>query len=165
MGILGWLRGGGAFPEFVPRDSEESFREFGEAAGSVIDTLSAPQAVELMLRHYGTLRARGCSLEQDGDMLLFQWGAYDWGDGEHFEFDLTRQFIVEDADGDDGMSQLSLTLQFPPSDALRALSSGNRWCHTPAGLGEFEAFIRGSEAYRVLEHLPPAKVAIGWGGV
>jgi hypothetical protein len=28
-------------------------------------------------------------------MLLFQWGTYDWGTGEHFGFNLTRQLIGE----------------------------------------------------------------------
>ena len=34
----------------------------------------------------------------ESDMCLFQWGAYDWGDGRHFEWNLTRQFAVHDGD-------------------------------------------------------------------
>lgn len=165
MGILGWLKGGKAFPEFAPRDSEVSFREFVDSAGLAIDSLTAPQAVELMLRHYATLRVLGCSTDDDGDMLLFQWGTYDWGAGLHFEFDLTRQFILDGADGDVGISQLSLTLHFPASDDLRRLGSGDRWCHAPGDLEEFRAFVLGSDVYRALEQQPPAKVLVGWGGV
>lgn len=165
MGLLGWLKGSKAFPEFAPPPSEDSFRQFVEAARLDVGSLSACQAVDLMLRHYATLRAQGCSIDEDGDMLLFQWGMHDSRQADHFEFDLTRQFTVDDTDGDDGISQLSLTLLFPASEDLRRLESGNRWCHSPADLDDFRAFITGSEVYRALEDQAAATVGIGWGGV
>jgi hypothetical protein len=59
--------------------------------------------------------------ETDGDMLLFQWGTYDWGMGKSFEIDLTRQTIddLDDVDAQtDSMRQLHITLKFEHSLAV-----------------------------------------------
>ncbi len=36
-----------------------------------------------------------------GDMLLFQWGINDWGNGPALEINITRQLIATDDDGDE----------------------------------------------------------------
>jgi hypothetical protein len=51
--------------------------------------------VSAMIIFYRDLRAEDCRFESDGDMLLFQFGTYDWGNGPRFEFDVTRQLIAE----------------------------------------------------------------------
>jgi hypothetical protein len=68
-------------------------------------------------------------LHVENDMCLFQWGRYDSGGVSHFECDFTRQFVLEDADGDyDHMEQLSLTLLFTPDESgLAELGSGELW--------------------------------------
>ena len=82
-------------------------------------------------------------------MLLFQWGTYDWGQGEHFELDLTRQltWIDRDVSPDADIWQLSLTFMFPTIETLRGLGSGNKWCASPAEVDDFNAFVRGQNAY------------------
>jgi hypothetical protein len=66
--------------------------------------------------------------DQDGDGILAQYGTYDWGDGEHFELDMTRQFIFADEDGEySHMAQLQCTFEFVPNDELRALGDDNLW--------------------------------------
>ena len=54
-----------------------------------------------MLRFYGDESVAGCRDDGAGDMLLYQWGTYDWGAGESFEFDITRQLIFADDEDDD----------------------------------------------------------------
>jgi hypothetical protein len=93
-----------------------------------------------MMRFYRDIRADDVRLEADGDMLLFQWGTYDWGRGPHFEVDLTRQ-LIRDKGEDDDIWQLHLTYRFRPSDVLRALGEGNRWCSLPTDLPAFEDFV------------------------
>jgi hypothetical protein len=109
--------------------------------------LTPAAAVEAMLAFYRDVRADECVLEKDGDMLLFQWGTYDWGEGPRFEVDVVRQFVVE-VDGEDGISGLHVTFRFAPDDETKALGAANRWCPSPAGLSEFRAFIEQSAAYR-----------------
>jgi hypothetical protein len=104
---------------------------------------------------YREVRPTGCEKELDGDMLLYQWGTYDWGQGRYFNLDLTRQFILEGAEDDEGIFQLAFRFLYPPSRALDALKDGNRWCHSPADLEEFERYVISSDAYRaVLGQLP-----------
>ena len=49
------------------------------------------------------------------DSLLFQWGIFDWGEGEHFEIDVTRQLAP---DNRDEIQHLHTTLLFEISNEL-----------------------------------------------
>ena len=108
-----------------------------ESRGATLETLSVHDGLATMMEHYRTARADDCSLDEDGDMLLFQWGTYDWGRGPFFEIDLTRQFATGDGD-DENIWQLSLTFMFWPT---RTLAAGHRWCARPGELDEFARFL------------------------
>jgi hypothetical protein len=82
-------------------------------------------------------------------MLLFQWGTYDWGQGEHFQLDLTRQLILNDEAEDEDIWQLSLTFLFDPVGDLKAVGAGNEWCQSPHALAQFRDRVRGSTAFVV----------------
>ena len=101
--------------------------------------------IACMLDFYRDERVSDCRLEDDEDMLLYQWGTYDWGEGRWFELNITRQFISED-DEDEGVFQLSVTAKYSPTPELEALRSGNRWCGSPDGLYEFRDFLMDSQA-------------------
>jgi hypothetical protein len=64
----------------MTRHIEAAFEAF--AAGQGIDLHAAPPStgVPAMLRFYADVRANGCK-DADRDMLLFQWGTYDWAIG------------------------------------------------------------------------------------
>ena len=101
----------------------------------------APNAgFESLLGFYRDIRVGDVDLDADGDMLLFQWSIYDWGQGPHFEVGLVRQLIGVVGEDED-IWQLQLTYRFTPSDALRGMASGNRWCALPGDLPTFEDFI------------------------
>jgi len=163
LSFLDRLRGRRPNDAFKPADSAVAFEDFVLDAGGDLGDLSLSRAVELMLGFYESVRAVGCSLDDDGDMLLYQWGTYDWGDGPSFQVDITRQFIS--AEDDDAVSQLSLVLHFSPTAALDALDAGNRWCESPEQLEDFANFIRASEPYLALEGSRPDPVAFEWSEV
>ena len=124
-----------------------------------LSALSPADGVALMLTFYQDERADGCEIDKDGDMLLYQWGCYDWGQGESFDFNITRQFI--DAAGEDEeIRQLSLTFKFKPSDSLRKLADGNRWCSSPDEVDEFRSFVEHSAAYKAVAKAKPADVTL-----
>ena len=126
--------------------------EFGRhlaQRGEVESALTPAAAVASMIAFYRNVRAEECDLEADGDMLLFQWSAYDWGEGPRFEFDITRQFIIGVGDDDD-IRQLQVTFRFKLDDSLRPLAAGNRWCRTPHELADFSSFIEGHPAYHAV---------------
>jgi hypothetical protein len=72
-------------------------------------------------------------------MLLLQWGRYDSGQGERFEVDFTRQFIVE-TEEDPPVLQLQAALYFP-RDVLDDLASGQCWCSSPAELDSYRSTL------------------------
>lgn len=128
------------------KKARQEFERYLKARGTDLRALSPAASLEAMLAFYRDVRAEGCDLEQNGDMLLYQWGTYDWGKGTHFEFDITRQLILEPGE-DENIWQLSLTFRFTPDDDLRALDSGNKWCSSPAEAEAFAAFVRAHAAY------------------
>ena len=128
----------------------EHFRDYLRRLGDH-DLPAAPaDGATRMLAFYKDVRAPEVDLAHDGDMLLFQWGTYDWGEGPMFEVDLTRQFIAHEGEDDD-IWQLHLTYRFAPSETLRAIGKGQRWCSHPNDIAEFERFIGAH----------PAMVAVG----
>ncbi|HEY4187918.1 MAG TPA: hypothetical protein VGP07_22775 [Polyangia bacterium] len=100
-------------------------------------TPNTPRAgIEKMASFYNDVRVDDVDLESDGDMLLFQWGTYDWGDGPTFEVGITRQ-LIRGTGEDDEIWQLHLTYRFPPSEALVAIGDGDCWCTRPAEAASF----------------------------
>ena len=148
-----------------PSRSAKEFKKFAESSGKRISEVSASDAVELMLEFYRKIRATNCPIDDNGDMLLYQWGVYDWGKGETFNIDITRQFIIKGSSGDEGMSQLSFTLHFTPSEKLHKIRDGNRWCESLSELEDFREFILNSEAYQAIRDLRPARVELDWSGI
>jgi hypothetical protein len=125
-------------------------------SGLTLERLQVHEGFAFMFEFYRLQRADGCPPENDGDMLLYQWGTY--GRDECFELDLTRQFIIGDAE-DENIWQLSLTFKFASTDKLLTLGSGSKWCHEiwPRAVDDFEQFVRESEAYRAVAGLRPLK--------
>jgi hypothetical protein len=122
-----------------------------------LSSLSPADGIAVMLAFYHDERAEGCEIDEDGDMLLYQWGCYDWGQGEYFDFNITRQFM--DAAGEK-IQQLSLAFKFKPTDSLRNLADGNRWCHSPDEVSEFRLFIESSAAYNAVANAKPTEIAL-----
>ena len=137
-----------------PRFAKKRFLEILDDAGQHLKTLEPATGIDLMLGYYRDERADGCVIEEDGDMLLVQWGDFDEG---VFEFDITRQFIDEEAE-DENIRQLSLTFAFKQTDALRKIVEGNRWCHSPMEIAEFRAFILASAVFSAVSQLTPKRV-------
>lgn len=148
--------------EMKPSTSATSFDEFLAQRHLAIATLTIPQLVENTLAFYRSVRALGLAPNHDADMLLFQWGVFNWGKGEFFEFDITRQFISAGKTGDDAISQLRCTAYFIPTPSLRAIPVSNRWCTSISEAESFSNFIISSAAYRAVQGSKPSKVAASW---
>lgn len=139
--------------------AKKRFLQMIKPTAPQLSSLSPGEGIALMLSFYQDERADGCEIGEDGDMLLYQWGCYDWGQGEMFEFNITRQFM--DAAGEDeDIRQLSLTFKFKPSESLRKLTDGNRWCRSPDEIREFRSFIESSAAYKAVAKVKAADVTL-----
>ncbi len=143
-------------------DAADRFRDFAVAEGVDFESALAPQLVGLMIEWYATERVDEANMQADGDMLLFQWGTYDWGDGPSFQYDITRQLIDENDPDDDGaIWQLSVTAHYPENLGRKG-GSGSRWCHSPHELGDFWAFIQDCDATQLVRERPPSYVEINY---
>jgi hypothetical protein len=125
-------------------DAEKKFEEYLTERASDLTAVTGANAVELMIGWYETQRVDDVSIHS-GDMLLFQWGTYDWGNGPFFEYDITRQLIGQDQEDDD-IWQLSLTVHAASTPKAKAVGAGNRWCAGLADLAEMRDFISRSPA-------------------
>lgn len=139
------------------RNALREFERLLEARGITSSEVSARDGIEAMLDFYRDTRADDCSVDEDGDMLLFQWGTRDCGHGPELEVDITRQLIPGDGKDDD-IYQLSLTFFFPP----RQLASGDRWCQAPDELDELAAFVRTHEVYAAVAESRPDRVELDY---
>ncbi|MFZ9395780.1 MAG: hypothetical protein ACO25F_06950 [Erythrobacter sp.] len=101
-------------------------------------------------------------MDQDGDMLLFQWSSKPDG----IWVDLTRQVIwldladPDDEEGEPVFMQLSLAYRFSPDAGAALDGSGNRWCHSIAQLDEFLAWMVEEPAYRHAVAQTPIEVEL-----
>ena len=132
----------------------ESSTELLRRIAVPVDRLTTRQGIDAMLAFYADQRADGVHMDEDGDMLLFQWGVYSFSEPPTFQINLTRQFILPE---EDEPYQLSLTFHYAPSDQMKALKEGNRWCHSTADLPEFTTFIDRSAAVARIPTLNPSK--------
>lgn len=133
-------------------------RSFARRQGMEMDHLTARDIADLMVGFYLDYRADDCDLEADGDLLLFQWGVADRGQGEAFEYNLIRQFEVRSTvptaqNGQpEGTWQLVLSLRLSPTPALTDVGIGNHWCISPDEVDDFRAFIAAHPSTRFAEH-------------
>ena len=111
----------------TPSESLASFKAFISTSGVALESCSPREGLAQMFAFYDEVAPVGCS-GPDGDMLMFQWGTYDWGAGRNFELNITRQFMEEGAEDDDAISQLSLTYRFEPTTELEEIEPGNLIC-------------------------------------
>jgi hypothetical protein len=129
--------------------AKEEFINLLSQSNYKLDELKPSEGISLMLKFYRQVRAENCALDEDGDMLLYQWGTYDWGTGRSFAFNITRQFVDSSKEEDeDAMSQLSLTFYFQPIPKLNEMKASNQWCSAPEELDDFMTFIIASEAFQ-----------------
>ena len=141
-----------------PETAKIEFETFIGKRHIPLETLTLSKGIHLLIEFYQQVRADGCPIDDDGDMLMFEWGVYDWGGGLFFQCHITRQFIKSRTEGDDGISQLTIRFCFPTSGKLAALESGSRWCSSLSELQSFKSFITESAAYRAVSIAHPSNV-------
>ena len=62
-----------------PEVAAAEFEKFLALRALESSRLTAEQVLSAMLAFYRDERAEGCRFERDADMLLYDWGTYNWG--------------------------------------------------------------------------------------
>jgi hypothetical protein len=106
--------------------------------------LASPDPLQtwMTFKEFAALPVDGVDPE-GGDMFLFQWGVYDWhdGNGERFQIDFTRQFVVNAPSGDyDHMEQLHCTFYYEAGPQFDEFGSGDDWLQDVSAAESFPVF-------------------------
>jgi hypothetical protein len=142
-------------------EAEASLRDHLAKVGLRLDGDDAAPVLEAMMDWYAAERAVDAApLDEDGDMLLFQWGTHDWGAGRVFEYDLTRQLVRADELEDEGIIQLSLTYRYPMTDATAALGSGHSWFGSPGDLAVLRREMEAHPASSAIRSVTPQEISM-----
>jgi hypothetical protein len=136
-----------------PNESVKAFEDFAIARGLDLRVSTPREGIEAMLE----FRAGTACLTCSDDMLLYQWGSYDWGAGKHFELNITRQFVESELEDDDAISQLSLTYMYKLSAELLALGASNCW---EDGSPDFRQFIFKSPSFTAVADTKPDQLEL-----
>lgn len=111
--------------------------------------MTAELLVELSIVLFSELKVKEISdsVYKDNDMLLYQYGTYNWGNefGNHFSFDITRQFIAPEQDEP---YQLCFTLIYEP-EQFKDIDSYCCWSDIFTDINNFASYIRTTDGFKV----------------
>lgn len=123
-----------------------------------LQLLTPARGIALALAFYRDERVEGCALEDDADMLLFQWGIH----GATAYLDITRQLLRDGSGEDEDIWQLSLLFEFHSAPGFTRPDSGNEWCSDLLALPHFEAFIHNSPLFQTFAEHTPLSVRLSY---
>ncbi len=116
---------------------------------------TAQKALELVIDFYGDILLEGVDYDiPDNDMLLFQYGIYDWqdGNGENFSVDITRQFLL---DNNEEAYQLRFTLFYPTNQIGRDIKGQSLWSIDSPNIKEWYSKINMTEGFiKAADYIP-----------
>jgi hypothetical protein len=121
------------------------------------DRLTPRELLTTMIADYEGTAIMGCDREHGGDMLLAQWGTYDFFGQPEYHFDVTRQFIIT-AFEDGPMTQLGVTLRYEPRDELN--HEGNIWNAEYPTLEAFRHAVEGAPGFQAVADRATPTVSI-----
>jgi hypothetical protein len=148
-----------AWPPVDPEDLQAGFEHFASVAGVDLETAPHATVFDTMLRFYAEVRVNGCDPADDEDMLLLDWGSYDWGRGRAYEIDLSRQVVLPGRT-DEAVIQLHVVYRFPNEGALAKIPVGNDWWGSPGSVDEFAAVLNSNVALAAAAGAEPQSVEI-----
>ena len=126
---------------------EKAFFDYLGAKDLSKEVLSLITLPAIFLNYYDLVRFEQLSRENDQDMLLFEYGIYDWGKGRNFEISLTRQFYeVFPQSESQRIFQQKIIFFFAPKK-YEQVTSFNKWSCDCTNLTEFEAQIVNSSGF------------------
>ena len=138
--------------------AKEHFEKYLSERRLSVEQVDAENALVAMAGFYLDVRADKVDMEQGGDMLLFDWGTYEWDDGPRFQYCVSRQFIL---DGEVPQCwHLALTLYYDSDSRTLTLDAGQRACPSFADLDSFMAFVDGAPATRYARRRHPSGIRL-----
>ena len=124
-----------------------------------VSQLTPQDGIAAMCDFYSGTRVDGAAIENDRDMLLYQWGVDTFNTPNSFQLNITRQLNIA---GESQPYQLALAFHYPAAGALANIALGNQWCRSPGELPAFRQFIELSEAYQAVAESRPERATLNF---
>jgi hypothetical protein len=140
-------------------DLESEFRRYLDESDSDVADSNPKSALDSVASFYRIARFENCDVDNDGDMLLFQWGVNDWGDGEFFDVDFTRQ-LIDGSNDENLITQVSFRFRYPATDQFRAIEPSNVWCEHIDMINRFSDDILASRSFQLANRMTQSKTDI-----
>ncbi len=124
--------------------------------------LGTDEFISLAIKLFKTIKIDDMSDSDDfDDMLLFQYGVYDWGDknGLHSSFDISRQFCIP---SEDEPYQINFTLIFEET-LFAGLEPHSEWSDGFDCIDTFCEYIKSTPAYKLSCDKKPVKFELHFG--
>lgn len=145
-----------------PETSGDALRRYLAANVGGVDAAPIAAFVAGAVGFYRDVAVGGRMRGEGSDMLLFQYGCYDWGEGPAFEVDVTRQF-AHDRWGT--LSQLHARTSFAVEPELEALDAFEAWCGDRADADSFLATVLATPGLTGVSDRPALRREIRWNWV
>ncbi len=117
---------------------------------AAIDTFTADEFIAFAIKLFSEIK-----VDANDDMLLFQYSDFDWADenGNHFEFDITRQVCNP---LEDEPYQLNFTLIYEPL-SLDKTEPDDCWSSEFESIEDFVRHIKTTPGYEAIRNKKPVK--------
>ena len=117
------------------------------------EALTPDQLIDLSVHLFHEIKLEGplADDEPDSDMLLFEYGAYDFGQGKRFLFGIARQWCVPE---NDEPYQLHIELRYDPA-AFKGCGAKTLWSDWDPALNAWRGEIRATKGYALAQKLGP----------
>ncbi len=137
----------------------ESLKQFLLFLGtdiSGLNNLSLDFCIDKMINFYQNVRFQDCEFENDGDMIILEWGNYSWNNGL-YSINITRQLIDGNLE-DDNILQLKLSFLYNLN--LDDANGSTDWCFNLATLDKFRKEIDDYLTKSIILKYKPQKVEL-----
>jgi hypothetical protein len=107
--------------------------------------ISPQNALESIIEFYNQYKTELPDDAPDNDMLLFQYGYYDWsGQGIKFQLNVTRQIADPN---DDEFFQFGITLNYRPED-IEEIEDFNLWSMDSPSVEEWKEIVMNTDGFK-----------------
>lgn len=145
-----------------PKKIKSCFKKALKDNGFKIKEISPDIVLQTLPKFWKDYEFDNCDKPQQGDMFLFQYGVYNWGNGPSFELDFTRQLSIE-IDGEyDYMLQFHITFYYSSANISEEGFEKNFWSSGFNNLSAFINKIKESRGYEWAINQKPIKVKIDY---
>jgi hypothetical protein len=139
---------------------ERSFFRYLKTKGLSNEDLSLLSLPTLFPDYYKEIPFEEVDRENDGDILLYQYGIYDWGEGRYFEIDLTRQFYEVFAETEDQQIFQQRVVFYFSADKFEQIQPFNSWSNECTDLDDFRQRILDSDGFVAASREIPLKLEV-----